>query len=310
MRGPLLGRGQVGICMRSGKKLHRAEMVEDGQVKGLLVDPDWWEPYHPLLLPPPMRPDGLPRRRPAPDDSSATSAPVLTGSFVGGNVVLSWTASNNNETMIKEYLVYRATTAPTAVPGTVIGTVPVTQDIYIENDVDGSWQQSFVYDQPFTDDTLVAGNTYDYWIVGIPYYGGQASPNSNVYTQAVASGFVIQSGGGGLGYTDGTDLEGPYGTLVSGNVDGNTVNVFDAAYAVHPIQLQKFSLYLTGASSPPAQNLFTSLTFTDDASFVWVLDSSAATYATNGNVASWVWQYNQPGYAPFVDGDDYTIAVA
>jgi hypothetical protein len=72
-----LGRGQVGICQRSGKKVRREDLVEDGQVKGLLVDKYWYEPYHPQLLPPPMRADGIAHLRPAPDDRLAPPAPVL-----------------------------------------------------------------------------------------------------------------------------------------------------------------------------------------------------------------------------------------
>lgn len=72
-----LGRGQVGICQRSGKKVKRGELVEDDQVKGLLVAKEWYEIYHPQLLPPPMRADGIARFRPAPDDSLAPPAPVL-----------------------------------------------------------------------------------------------------------------------------------------------------------------------------------------------------------------------------------------
>lgn len=73
-----LGRNQVGICQRSGKKVRRADLVEDGQVKGLLVAKEWWEPYHPQLLPPPMRADGIPHFKPAPDDVLPPPAPVLT----------------------------------------------------------------------------------------------------------------------------------------------------------------------------------------------------------------------------------------
>ena len=73
-----LGRGQVGICQRSGKKVKRKDLVEDGQVKGLLVDKNWWGPYHPQLLPPPMRADGIPHFKPAPDDRLSPPAPVLT----------------------------------------------------------------------------------------------------------------------------------------------------------------------------------------------------------------------------------------
>jgi hypothetical protein len=94
-----LGRGQVGICQRSGKKVKRKDLVEDGQVKGLLVDKNWWEPYHPQLLPPPMRADGIPHFKPAPDDRLAPPAPVLA---LGG---LSWTQTSNDIAFTDYYVI-------------------------------------------------------------------------------------------------------------------------------------------------------------------------------------------------------------
>lgn len=39
----------VGECQRSGKKMLRRLMVEDGHIPGLIVAPEWYEPRHPLL---------------------------------------------------------------------------------------------------------------------------------------------------------------------------------------------------------------------------------------------------------------------
>ena len=96
-----LGRGQVGICQRSGKKCKRESLVEDGQVKGLIVDKDWYEPYHPQLLPPPMRAAGIPHFRPAPDDRLAPPAPTLA--LVSGG--LQWNETSNNIAFTNYYVV-------------------------------------------------------------------------------------------------------------------------------------------------------------------------------------------------------------
>lgn len=37
--------------MRSGQKMPYSDLVEDGQIPGLLVHPDWYEPRHPQELP-------------------------------------------------------------------------------------------------------------------------------------------------------------------------------------------------------------------------------------------------------------------
>lgn len=36
-----------GECARSGRKMLRKNMVEDGYIKGLLVDPEWRDGEHP-----------------------------------------------------------------------------------------------------------------------------------------------------------------------------------------------------------------------------------------------------------------------
>jgi hypothetical protein len=197
--------------MRSGVKVHRSELIEDGQVKGLLVAKDWWECYHPQLLPPPMRPDGLPRRRPAPDDSTATTPAVLTVSVTGTTATLTWTASSNNETMIRSYQVWRATGTD---PAVLLDTLPVSQDIYLEDDVDGSFVQLFVYDQPYVDDTLAAATQYTYYIQTIPYYGGQAAVSNSVVFATLASTPVLSGVLDGttinLSWVDTDDLDGFY----------------------------------------------------------------------------------------------------
>lgn len=70
-----------GECARSGKRLLRRRMVEDGQYPGLLVAPDWREPKHPQETPPDVD-DPIALYRPAPEQSvppgEGAAAPVLT----------------------------------------------------------------------------------------------------------------------------------------------------------------------------------------------------------------------------------------
>lgn len=77
-----------GICQRSGRRLPRDEMVEDGQLKGLLVDPRWYEPQHPQERPARVK-EEIAVRRPAsentdPDQSTVVEFPrhnLTTGAY-------------------------------------------------------------------------------------------------------------------------------------------------------------------------------------------------------------------------------------
>ena len=143
-----LGRGQVAICQRSGKKCKRSDLVEDGQVKGLLVAKEWWEPYHPQLLPPPMRADGIPHFKPAPDDVLPPPAPVLTlVSYSGGVAELSWTQTSNDIGFTDFYVV--SSFNPTTGVYTYITTV-YTPDTYSIDDAGSFILTPFPFPQPVT----------------------------------------------------------------------------------------------------------------------------------------------------------------
>lgn len=45
------GKNALAECMRSGQKMRYQDLVEDGQIPGLLVHPDWYEPRHPQEIP-------------------------------------------------------------------------------------------------------------------------------------------------------------------------------------------------------------------------------------------------------------------
>ena len=73
-----------GECARSGKRLLRKNMVEDGQYPGLLVAPDWYEPKHHQETPVEVD-DPIAIYKPAPEQSKppgeGTAAPDLEFPF-------------------------------------------------------------------------------------------------------------------------------------------------------------------------------------------------------------------------------------
>jgi hypothetical protein len=80
------GEKALGECARSGRRMRRRDMVEDGYMKGMLVDPAWREPEHPQEKLPDVR-DPIGIFRPAPELSKpageGTAAPALTFDATG-----------------------------------------------------------------------------------------------------------------------------------------------------------------------------------------------------------------------------------
>ncbi len=184
-----LGKGQIGICQRSGQKMKRADMVEDGQVRGLLVHPDWWEPYHPQLVPPPMRADGIAKQRPAPDQVPQPNAPVLSGSLVINQPNLTWTPSSSKVSNVSSYSIYRN------VNGGLYSLLAIVQVTFgTDFMLDGEfWEETATYAQPYIDTTVIDGNSYNYYVVGSAQEGGN-SPNSNIVVFLGASFRITQDG--------------------------------------------------------------------------------------------------------------------
>ncbi len=168
-----LGKGQIGVCQRSGIKMKRCEMIEDGQVKGLLVHPDWWEPYHPQLVPPPMRPDGLPKQRPAPDEVSGPTTSALSGVSSAHHAVLTWSQANSGPSYITQYQIYRNVNGGLY---SLLATIVPTMDTNF-NLNDQFWQEVITYGSPYTDLTSSAGNTYGYYVVATAFEGGSSTSN-------------------------------------------------------------------------------------------------------------------------------------
>lgn len=119
------GKKAVGICQRSGKKVFRQDMLEDGQVPGLLVAKDWWEPRHPQEFPVDAG-ESMAIYRPSPDESDGgTPIPLLTASWapapvdeaidIGGSGAQVYTLSASGGAAPYSYLMYTLSGSPVQV---------------------------------------------------------------------------------------------------------------------------------------------------------------------------------------------------
>jgi hypothetical protein len=273
---------QIGICQRSGQKMYRSDMVEDGMVKGLLVHPDWWEEYHPQLLPPPMRPDGLPKRRPAPDDTFPMQPGVLTGTAGDGGIELTWTPFGlaGSGSQIEAYNVWRSTNSGESF--SLLATLPVTPTVIITTP-QAEFKEPFEYEQPFVDAT--AQNGYQYYVQGVQIHG-QSTVSNTVTASLVATTFDIIIGGNlgeFFGY-DNTNL-GPFGSITTGGLSPYGTIVQVVAQEGEDLAPR---LIINNTVAPP-QNAFTTFTLIDTNGSHIVRLSSSAQYSANGGQASWTW---------------------
>lgn len=129
-----------------------------------------------------------------------------------------------------------------------------------------------------------------------------------------------------LGYADANTGDGPYGTLNSGGgIGGNVLNGFiiqETFIGGHPNIT--VNLTVTGASSLPPQNFFTSLQFVDNngktahcatnGTANW--DNGTASYVgltlnPSGNTQTWTWTWlgGSPTLPYLIDGTAYPVAV-
>lgn len=123
----------VAICNRSGQKMLRRDMIEDGYIRGLLVHPDWYDPPHPQEQP--FDPDeGIAIYRPAPDLMPVPPAPVLLPAVHGGSsVTLIWTQTDPPGSTVVNWTVWRLRPGDPnfLLIGTVLPIVPAI--IFISN---------------------------------------------------------------------------------------------------------------------------------------------------------------------------------
>lgn len=228
--------------------MKRADMVEDGQVKGLLVHPDWWEPYHPLLVPPPLRADGLPKYRPSPDGVPAPTAPALLG-VLTGSMSLTWSAGTSSGSTIDYYYLYRSDNGAAY---TLLANIPVVVSQTVTND---GFIQTSTYAQPYVDNTLVGGHTYT-WVVLAHAIEGGFSVASNVVTTAVPSAPVLSLAGTKLSWTDAT----PAGQILSYQIYRSLNN---GAYSLLTTVVGSQSTYTDGTTGSGLYSYYMTATGTN-----------------------------------------------
>lgn len=176
----------VAICNRSGWKMYRADMVEDGYLKGLLVHPEWYDPPQPQEEP--FDPEeGIAIYKPAPDLIPSPPAPVVS---IAGNV-LTWTQADPPVSTIMYWTVWRQLTAPGSLfllLAKVTPIVPIDYFIQGPDRIKGDPTNSNLQGLTYTDAGGAAGMKYyvvtttaDGGTEGLP---GLNSPNSNTVTHA------------------------------------------------------------------------------------------------------------------------------
>lgn len=296
----------IAICDRSGQKMLRADMIEDGYLRGMMVHPDWFD--GPQQQEEPFDPEeGIAIWMPRPDNVQPMPyAPVLSGAIVGSDALLNWTQQDTPWGTLKNWYVWRQ------LPGmgyiriaTVNPIIPV--DIFVQlPDLIGREEGTVpvVSGLTYTDTSWVSGSNY--YVTGI-WWGQNSgltlSPPSNIVnvTQpplVLTAGFVIFDPY--YGFVDG------YGSLVPATIVGHTVGTLFSDDTGSPSVLNITINKLAGVYPPKA--LFTSLSFTDQNSNAVLVLSSAASYTTFGLVATWKW--NLAHASPFANLGVYNVTVA
>lgn len=94
-----------GICGRSGRKMLLKDMVFDGRYPNMRVDPAWYEDKHPQEYMPKVE-DPTALWRPSPEVIAPPSAPVLTTSIQGNDILVTWTPAETGITEIASYSIF------------------------------------------------------------------------------------------------------------------------------------------------------------------------------------------------------------
>jgi hypothetical protein len=181
----------VGICRRSGIKMLRKDMVEDGYYPGLMVHPDWADGRHPQERLPKLA-DPVTLYKPAPDD--AGDPPALTGDIVGTTASLSWTVAEPINARIDSYDLYRREAGG---EWALVVSLPVTYDIFMA---------ITSYDLDYEDTGLTPGTTYEYYVNAATANDGPDTLGSNIVTltaEEEAETFRILQEDGDLIFTEG-----------------------------------------------------------------------------------------------------------
>jgi hypothetical protein len=188
-----------GICARSGRRMLLKDMVFDGQYPNMRVDPAWYEPKHPLERVV-NRKDPIALWRPAPEPLQQPTPPVLSGDVQAGPAIeLSWTESRSRMSQVDTYLVYRLIVDEEE-EFELLATVGVVRD----------WKGAIEGELAYTDEAVVLGKSYSYYVIGQAVLGETSEP-SNTVTLAVSEesmgDYIVTDEGEAIMTDDGEFIE-------------------------------------------------------------------------------------------------------
>jgi hypothetical protein len=158
------GKQAWGECQRCGLRALLSELVFDGHIPWIRVHKDCYESKHPQERSIDVS-DPVSLFRPAPEQISIETPPVLSGSFDTPDVSLEWTAAEVSWSIIIEYRVYRTLAGADE---ELLDTLSVVRDDFGE-----------ITDEPLTlTDEAPAAGVYTYRVEGIESRGIAATSNS------------------------------------------------------------------------------------------------------------------------------------
>jgi hypothetical protein len=178
-------RNAIAICSRSGQKMLRKDMVEDGYLRGVLVHPDWRDPSAPQEEP--FDPDeGIAIYKPAPD----TVAPyppysaVLAVAKSGSDAVATWTQQDVPWGTVNNWTVWRKLPAGGSLflkVATIVPVYPADFIIQTTDRIKGDSASGLVTGLTWTDIGYTANSQY--YLIG-NFTGANTSEGSGFSSSA------------------------------------------------------------------------------------------------------------------------------
>lgn len=163
-------KNSVAICNRSGVKMMRADMVEDGYLRGLLVHPDWYDPAHPQEER--FDPDeGIAIYKPAPDlipnPPSPTNLAISVNS--SGAATITFQQPDPPASTVMRWEMWRSPVSATPAFVKVAQSVPIIPVDFFIQEADRTYRDPSpaMGGLTVTDNTTVAGGTYFYYVIAV-----------------------------------------------------------------------------------------------------------------------------------------------
>lgn len=189
----------VAVCNRSGQKMYRKDMVEDGYLRGLLVHPDWYDPPHPQEQP--FDPEeGIAIYKPAPDLMPTPPAPVLSaGTRTSSSIVLNWTQQDPPGSTIIRWDVWRQSAGTTNFVRIATAAPVIPTAFFIQGPDQLPGDTTTVTGQMYTDTNAQIGNQYYVVAVtadtSIEHSDGLSSAPSNIISLSQSSTQIFNQAG-------------------------------------------------------------------------------------------------------------------